>query len=316
MTRPQMVQQVLELLCGAGLDVNHRRGVYLQVVGHERVSQMTEAELRRLLARAGEIARERREHGASPPPLQAKENPLMTDPANGARAEFSREAAALQALGRFQCAADGSVPDGYRADAKGRLVPDRMVGDAARLEDATVRTIAAYALDLHRQVHRFVGHCYDDLAAMDDLLAEKYGLRRRGGARGNRTYASYDGTLRVVVQVQDRIQFGSELQIARDLVQECIAEWGEGARDEIRVLAGHAFDTDKGGNVSREKVFALRRLDIDDDRWRVAQAAITDAIRVVGSKTYIRFYARPSPEDGWTGITIDTAARPLPETLA
>lgn len=230
--------------------------------------------------------------------------------------EFTRERDCLAALAAFQGDGGVDVPEGYLQDAKGRLVPDRLVSDAARLEDATVRTIAAYALDLHRQVHRFVGHCYDDLAAMDDLMAERYDLKRRGGAKGNRTYTSFDGTLRVVVQVQDRIQFGPELQIARDLVEECITDWGAGAGDEIVTLARHAFDVDKAGNVSREKVFALRRLEMDDDRWRVAKAAITDAIRVTGSKSYIRFYVRPTPEARWTGITIDTAGTPLPKALA
>ena len=230
--------------------------------------------------------------------------------------EFQRERDCLAALDAFQGASSQDIPEGYREDAKGRLVPDRLVSDAQRLEDTTVRTVVAYALNLHREVQRFTGHCWDDLAAMDDLVAERYGLRRKGGAKGNRTYTSYDGTLKVVVQVQDRITLGPELQIARELVEACIAEWGDGARDEITTLARHAFDADKQGNVSREKVFALRRLEIDDDRWRGAQAAITDAVRVVGSRTYIRFYVRRTPENPWTAITIDTAAAPLPETLA
>ena len=63
-------------------------------------------------------------------------------------------------------------------------MPERLIPEHARLEDTTVRTIAAYFLELHRQIHRFIGHCYDDMSAMDDLLAEKYGLqppRRRQG---------------------------------------------------------------------------------------------------------------------------------------
>lgn len=233
----------------------------------------------------------------------------MTDDA------FTRERDCLAALDAFRGQPDAEVPEGYRTDPKGRLVPERLVSDAQRLEDVTVRTIAAYALDLHRQVQRFVGHTWTDLAAMDDLVAEQYGLRRRGGAKGNRTYSSYDGTLRVVVHVQDRITFGPELRIAADMVRDCIAEWGEGACDEIRALAEHAFDVDRQGLISREKVFALRRLELDDDRWRAAQRAITDAVRVVGSKTYVRFYVRATSEDRWAAISVDAAADPLPAAL-
>ena len=231
---------------------------------------------------------------------------------------FERERAALGSLDAYFSAARANeppVPEGYVRDAKSRLVPERMVPESAQMEDVTVRTIAAYAFDLHRQIHRFIGHCYDDLAAMDDLIAERYGLKRRGGAKGNRTYRTYDGCLEVVVQVQERIAFGPELQAARELVEECIAEWSDGARDEIKVIARHAFDTDKEGNVSREKVFALRRLEIEDERWRQAQAAITDAIRVVGSAQYVRFYIRPAPGARRMAISIDMTSQPLPEAL-
>ncbi len=229
---------------------------------------------------------------------------------------FARERDALDGLTAFLGeGGDGPVPEGYSRDAKGHLVPERLIAAHTALEDVTVRTIAAYALELHRQVHRFIGHCYDDLAAMDDLIAEKYGLKRRGGAKGNRTYTSFDGCMRVVVQVQDRISFGPELQAARELVEQCIADWSEGARDEIKLLAHRAFDTDREGNVSREKVFALRRLEIDDERWRGAQAAITDAIRVIGSASYIRFYVRPAPQHKWTGITVDMTGAVLPGVL-
>ncbi len=51
----------------------------------------------------------------------------------------------------------------------------------------------------------------------------------------------------------------------------------------------------------------LLRLDIQDARWRHAMDAIRDAMRVVGSKTYIRFYTRPSADAGWEAVTIDLA---------
>lgn len=230
--------------------------------------------------------------------------------------EFDRERAALDALAAFQGACARTPIEGYARDAKGRLVPEELMPEHKALEDTTVRTIAAYFYDLHRQIHRFIGHCYDDLHAFDDLLADKYGLKCRGGIKGNRTYMSFDGTIKVVVQIQDRIMFGPELEVARELVEQCIAEWSDGARAEIQALARHAFDVDKEGNVNRQRVFALRALDIDDARWRQAQAAITDAIRIIGSASYIRCSVRPDPQSAWHAITINMTAPALPETLA
>jgi len=227
---------------------------------------------------------------------------------------FERERSVCAALEGYM---DVAAPiDGYREDAKGRLVPEGLVPEHTRLEDEAVRTVAAFALDLHRQIHRFRGHSYDDLAALDDLVAERYGRKRRGGPKGNRTYTTLDGRMRVIVQVQDHITFGPELQVARDLVNECIADWAEGSRDEVRALIQHAFEPDKEGQVNRHALFALRRLDIDDERWKQAQAAITDSIRVVGSASYLRVQIRPRPDVPWTTITIDLAGAPLPEKLA
>ena len=240
----------------------------------------------------------------------------MTQQTQTAETEFTRERAALVALDEFRGDMAVSPVPGYWRDPKGRLTPEELIGEHEQLEDVTVRTITAYALDLHRQIRRFIAHCYDDLAAMDDLIAEKYGLKRKGGAKGNRTYMSYDACLKVVVQVQDRITFGPELQVAREHVDACIAEWADGARAEIRALVQHAFEVDREGQVNRESVFRLRKLAIDDDRWRAAQAAISDAIRVIGSTTYIRFYVRSSPQaKDWLAITIDMNGVPLPERL-
>jgi precorrin-3B methylase len=49
----------------------------------------------------------------------------------------------------------------------------------------------------------------------------------------------------------------------------------------------------------------LLNLDISDERWKRAMQAIRDAMRVVGSKTYVRFYERPSQTAAWEAITID-----------
>ena len=51
----------------------------------------------------------------------------------------------------------------------------------------------------------------------------------------------------------------------------------------------------------------LLRLEIEDPRWRRAMQAIRDAMRIVGSKTYVRCYHRTSFEAPWEAITIDLA---------
>jgi hypothetical protein len=199
-------------------------------------------------------------------------------------------------------------PEGYMQDAKGRLVPEHLVKPTDLLEDQTVRKILGYADELNTQISRFKAHCFDDIGAYLDLLAERYGWKPKDGAKGNMTLTTYDGTFKVQVAIADTLTFGPELQIAKELIDACIAEWAEGSRDEIRALVAYAFQTDKEGQVSREAVFSLRRINIDDARWLTAIAAINDSIRVQGSKTYLRFYRRTKTTDRWEHVTIDLAA--------
>lgn len=207
---------------------------------------------------------------------------------------------------------DGKV---YMVDGKGRHVPFILVKPEHKLEDQMVRTIMGYATELSDQVARFKGHCVDDIATFLALLSEQYGAKR-GGQKGNMTFTSYDGCLQVRVAIADQLTFGPELQIAKDLIDECIAEWAEGSRDEIRALVDHAFEPRKAGLVNREAIFSLRNIEIDDERWIKAKEAITDSIRVQGTKQYIRFYKREAPTEGWEPITIDIASARRPPQAA
>jgi hypothetical protein len=194
----------------------------------------------------------------------------------------------------------------FMADAGGRLVPVDLVKPEHRLEDDTVRTIVGHALNLNAQITRFRGHTFDDINTFVDLLAERYG-GKRGGKKGNVTITTYDGTQKVVIQVQDQLSFGPELQVAKDLVDTCITKWAVGANDEIRALVEHAFQVDQAGKINRAALFQLRRLDIEDEQWREAMAALGEAIRVIGSREYVRIYKRADARAKWEAITIDLA---------
>ena len=195
----------------------------------------------------------------------------------------------------------------YMPDARGRLTPIDMVRTQDQLQDEMVRKIVSYAEDLSDQIARFRGHSMDDIGAFDALLQAEYGGPARKSVKGNRTYMSYDGCFKVQVQISESVAFGPELQVARDLVDECLGEWAAGSRDEIRAVVNHAFQVDKEGEISRGAIYSLLRLDIEDERWRDAMAAIRDAMRVVGSKAYLRVYRRETPEEAWAPVTIDLA---------
>lgn len=206
------------------------------------------------------------------------------------------------------------IPDGivelagkkYMTDAKGALVPVELVKPQHELEDQLVRKVMGFALALNAQLARFRGHTVTDLGDFDALLAQEYGMTK-GGPRGNKTYRTYDGMYEVEVRVQDQIEFGPELQVAKSLVDECLNEWAEDARPEIRGIITRAFNTDKEGKINRSEIFMLMRLEIEDERWKSAVQAIRDAIRVTGSKSYIRFRMKSAIDAPLVNVSIDLA---------
>ena len=198
---------------------------------------------------------------------------------------------------------DGNI---YMRDGKGGLKPIENIAARDLLQDETTRKIIGHAIPLSDQVARFKEHTFEDIGAFEAILAQEYNATF-GGKKGNKTLMTVDGLYKVEVRVADHIDFGPELQIAKQLVDECLNEWSAESRPEIRSIVTRAFNTDKEGQINRAEVFMLLRLEISDARWQEAMRAIKDAIRVVGSKTYVRCSKRDSHDAAWQAITIDLA---------
>lgn len=207
-----------------------------------------------------------------------------------------------------------SIPSGrvlidgveHLVDGDGIKVPVSVVKPQHLLEDQLVRDEMGHAVALSEQIARFLGHVTDNLGAFEALIAERYGARV-GGAKGNKTLMTYDGLMKITVQVADNVVFGPELQIAKSLVDECLNDWTAQAGDELRAVVTRAFNTDKEGQINRAALYSLLRLEIADERWQRGMQAIRDAMRVVGSKSYVRFYRRPTANAPWQPVTIDLA---------
>lgn len=196
----------------------------------------------------------------------------------------------------------------YMPDARGALVPVALIKPADKLQDEQVRKIMGWAIGLSDQLARFKAHTMADLANLDALLEQQFGLVKRGNkGKGNRTYMTVDGLFKVTVQVADYVDFGPQLQVAKALLDECLIEWSADSRPEIQAIVARAFNTDKEGQINRSEIFMLLRLEIEDERWKQAMAAIREAMRVVGRKEYVRFAMRSTPDTDWASVTIDLA---------
>jgi hypothetical protein len=199
------------------------------------------------------------------------------------------------------------VPKGYRADAKGSLVPESMIKPIDRTRDDLVKEMARQARIVSDGLREFKARVFADINAFVELSAEQYEVKL-GGKKGNLTLFSFDGAFKVQVAISEHMIFDERLQAAKQLIDECIIDWSQGSRDEIKVLVQAAFQTDKEGKINTGRVLALRRLDIRDQKWQTAMKAIGESLQVVGSKEYVRFYERIGNTDQYRPISLDVAA--------
>lgn len=199
---------------------------------------------------------------------------------------------------------DKTIPEGYKQNAAGHLVPVEAISELDKTRDELVMELVAKAKGVNSTLTKAKTEMMADIGAFVELSAEKYGAKV-GGNKGNVTLLSFDGRFKVVRSVQDTMVFDERINTAKAKVDGCIHNWSQGSRVEIKALIEHAFQVDKQGNISTTRVFGLLRLDINDVNWQEAMKALRDSIQVVASKSYVRVYERETSDTDYKPIPMD-----------
>ena len=144
-----------------------------------------------------------------------------------------------------------------------------------------------------------------DVHAFIDLSVEQYGVER--SVKGNATLYSFDGKYQIKIAMQDKLHFDERIYAAEALIDECLNEWSENSRSELKLIVQAAFDVDKEGKINTVKVLALRRHDIQDEKWQRAMQAISDSLHIQTTREYVRFYERDDETGEYILINLDFA---------
>lgn len=198
------------------------------------------------------------------------------------------------------------APKGMRLNPQGNPIPERLIDPHKIEQDDFVGMLICKAKEQQATLRAFKELAFGECAAFLELLGEKYNVEK-GGRKGNVTYTSFDGRKQVIVAMHDNIQFGPELQIAKQLIDEYLRGLTAGADDELKVFVNDVFEVDKQGKLNKRKILDLRKYNIEHPLWLDAMEAIADSINIASTKQYIRF--REKDEDGkWLNIPLDFAA--------
>lgn len=198
-----------------------------------------------------------------------------------------------------------NIPEGYRINAQGHLVPESQVKPLDKLRDEVVMNIIESARQQRQQLAAFKLNSMQQIADFIDLSAAEYGVEF-GGAKGNVSLVSFDGRYKLLRAVGEHRVFDERIQAAKTLIDTCINQWSGGADEKIMALVDHAFRVNKQGKIDINQVLGLRQLNIDDERWSEAMDAVADAIQVTGTSQYLRMYERQG-DGSYKQISLDLA---------
>ena len=173
-------------------------------------------------------------------------------------------------------------------DAQGREFPVKVLHTEIVEKDAAVKKAMDCALKLQERI-------ISDKQKLIQTI-EKYlnDAARRNNLewKGNALLISFDEKYRVEMRFREKIQFGIELQLAKQKIDECIKAWSADSNDNLKAIVNDAFQLDKNGQLARYRIFSLRRFKIKDPVWKEAMELIDKAILVTSTKQYISFAVR------------------------
>lgn len=197
-----------------------------------------------------------------------------------------------------------TVPEGYKQNANGHLVPIANISEQDQLRDQIVTALVPQAIALQKELKAFKALALKDISELIQIAGERYGINL-GGKKGNVTLYSYDGRYKLQRAYQEVLSFTEELEAAKALIDRCLSRWTEGANDNIRAVVSQAFRTNTKGEIKTGKIIELMRLEINDEEWNRAMTALKDALHSTGTAVYVRLYERIDDSDLYRPISLD-----------
>jgi Protein of unknown function (DUF3164) len=183
------------------------------------------------------------------------------------------------------------VPNGYMMNRVGHLVPLETIDEFDLSCDEFVKEMISKAQDASEQLKEVKSSVAGDMQAFFELIAEKDEVDVRE-SKALLELFSYDGKYKFIREFSERIEADARIQIARELILECLREWSEVAGPELKAIVEKKLQVNKKGKINVGEYLSLRRLKIDHPRWKQAMDAVSDSLVVVGTSTYYRMYVR------------------------
>lgn len=173
-------------------------------------------------------------------------------------------------------------------DAHGREIPIKLVKTEIIKQDVVIRRTMDRVISLQKRIKSDKEKLFEELEGYLEFIASKHGLHWKGNA----ILLSFDEQYKIEIRFKERIQFGVELQLAKQKIDECLKAWTTDSNANLRAIITEAFQVDKKGEIAKHRILTLRKYNIKDPTWKEAMELIDQAINVTSTKQYVAFYER------------------------
>lgn len=174
-------------------------------------------------------------------------------------------------------------------DAQGRYVPCDTIRAVDLLRDDLIRSLIPEVEEISKKLAELKAKAFKDVDDFLALSASQYGVKSKA-IKGNVTLKTFNGEYEVRLASADNIEFDEQLQVAKELIDECLTEWCDGANAKLAVIVKDAFKVDRKGRLDKNRILGLRKYEIEDEKWKRAMEAIGNSVSVTGRRRYIRFF--------------------------
>jgi len=175
-----------------------------------------------------------------------------------------------------------------KIDSQGRAIPVSVIRPEMLKQDSVVNRTLDRVIRLHNRIKADKLKLYDEIQDYLEYIAKQSDLTWKGNAG----FTSFDGKYKIEIRFKERIEFGLELQLAKQKIDECLKDWSADSNANLQAIINEAFQVDKKGEIAKHRILALRKYNIKDIKWKEAMELIDKAIRVVSTKQYVSFYER------------------------
>lgn len=199
--------------------------------------------------------------------------------------------------------------DGNWIDPRGRAIPAEYVKEQDQRRDAMVEKVHAIAKKLEQAIASARLEITQEVDLYLEWLAKENKVKE--GWKGNITLDSFDGSLRVVRNMDDQVGFSESLHLVKTHVDLWLKEQMEGANPALVKVVSSAFNVDKKGKVNTAMILRLLTLDITDAKWRKAMQILRDSIQVTATRQYLSFAEKVTTEEGetWRPVVLNFVGR-------